>query len=186
MKTVLYIAASLDGFIATPDGGVGWLEPYEAEDYGYEAFYQTIGSVVMGRVTYEQVRGFGEWPYAHKQTLVLSHSPRDLVDPPPDTRRYDGPLGELFESLRREARGDVWLVGGGQTIQACLAEGCLDEIILFLMPVLLGKGIPLFPGNTPPQSLELEALQAYANGVVKLVYRRHQPVRPAAPDAPSV
>ena len=69
----IYIATSLDSFIATADGGVDWLEPFQAEDLGYSAFVATIGTIVMGRTTYEQIRGFGSWPYAVYRTRFLGH-----------------------------------------------------------------------------------------------------------------
>ncbi len=82
----IYIATSLDSFIATADGGVDWLEPFQAEDLGYSAFVATIGTIVMGRTTYEQIRGFGSWPYAGKRTVILSSLPIRFTPTPTRAR----------------------------------------------------------------------------------------------------
>lgn len=161
----LYIAISLDGFIATEDGGVGWLEAFhtEGDDFGYAAFLESVDNLVMGRVTFEQVLGFGEWPYAGKRCIVLSQG---LA---PDTL----PEGVSFSrQVPTECRGKTWLVGGRQTVQTYLAAGKLGTIELFVMPTILGTGIPLFTGGTPPQSVALTEHKIYPNGVVRLLYQR--------------
>ena len=75
MRFRVYIATSLDGYVATPDGGVEWLEPFQDEDYGYNSFIQKIGTVIMGRTTFQQVLGFGQWPYKDLRVMVLSSHP---------------------------------------------------------------------------------------------------------------
>ena len=162
-KTHLYIAASLDCFIATEDGGVAWLDTFQSPDsgYGYEAFLATVDTLVMGRVTYEQVRGFGAWPYAGKHCIVLSQG------------QPESPLPEglvFRNTLPSELAGTIWLVGGRQTVQSYLAAGLIDRIELFIMPVLLGTGIPLFTGGTRPSNATLTGHTVYPNGVVRLVY----------------
>ena len=159
----LYIAVSLDGFIATEDGGVVWLDAFQSpnNDYGYEAFLASMDTLVMGRVTYEQVRGFGAWPYAGKRCIVLSQGqPESAL-----------PEGVVFHStLPTNLTGTVWLVGGRQTIHSYLAAGLIDRIELFVMPVLLGTGIPLFTGGTSPSNAPLTEHTVYPNGVVRLLY----------------
>ena len=210
---VAYIAASLDGFIAAEDGSVAWLEAFQATDYGYADFFAGIGTLVMGRSTYDQVLRFGPWPYAGRRCLVLSR--RGIAHPPEGVEAWKGDLAALAAHLR-EASERVWVVGGGKLIAGLLAEGAITELDLFTMPVvepyaisdpfstdgkvnlnyqimpfgylkrstalraeldlftmpvLLGRGIPLFAGGHPPaQKLSLLDTQSWPNGVVRLRY----------------
>lgn len=165
---VAYIAASLDGFIAAADGSVGWLEAFQATDYGYADFFAGIGTLVMGRATYDQVLGFGPWPYAGKPCLVLSR--RGIAHPPPGVEAWTSDLEALAAHLVALERR-VWVVGGGRLIAGLLAHGAITELDLFIMPVLLGRGIPLFAGGHPPaQKLQLRETRNWPNGVVRLRY----------------
>ena len=116
----VYIAASLDGFIATADGGVAWLRRFDAEDYGYADFATEIGTIVMGRTTYQQVRGFGAWPYAGKRGFVLSSQ---LIDPMPDgMAAWRGDVDALISVLTDGDR-DAWIVGN--CAPGLKADGCV-------------------------------------------------------------
>lgn len=176
----LYIATSLDGYVADREGGIGWLpeiDPASGEDFGYAAFLAGIGALAMGRATYEQVRGFGAWPYVGRPTLVLSTRPPD-PGAPGGVEFADGPVEALAERLRALAGdGDVWLVGGGATVAAFRAAGLIDEYLLTVVPVLLGGGVPLFaplPGGDPAP-LHLRAARPLAGGVVQLEYTTRAP-----------
>jgi dihydrofolate reductase len=172
MRVVLYIAASLDGFIADRDGGVDWLEQFAAAadgDYGYAAFYDSIGALVMGRTTYEQVHGFGDWPYPGKPTVVFSHDPPE-ADQLDVSFTADDPTA-VVASLREHTDGDLWLVGGGGLIASFRERGLIDEVILTIIPVLLGEGVPLFPGTQPEAALRLSDVQRFESGIVQLHYR---------------
>jgi len=171
-EIIYYVAASLDGYIATPDGGVGWLAPFEGagEDYGYAAFYASVDALLLGSRTYEQVLTFGEWPYAGKPCWVFSRRP-------PAPARLGVIVtaqtpGQVAADL--EARGirRAWLVGGGQLAGAFRVEGLIGETIVSIIPVLLGAGIPLFgaPASTTVETLKLVEHKVYANGVVQLRY----------------
>ena len=163
-----YVAASLDGFIATPNGGVAWLDPFNEADFGYEAFLSEIGTVVLGRTTYEQVLAFGAWPYRGKQGYVVTSTA--LSDPPDGVQAHRGNLGDLASRLRSEAEKDIWIVGGGRTAAGFLAAGALDRIELFVMPLLLGAGIRFLPAGTHAANLTLIASEPAPRGVVKLTY----------------
>ena len=172
MKVTVYIAASVDGFISTADGGVEWLEGFSAgdEDYGYHAFLDSVDAVVMGRVTYDQVRGFGDWPYAGKRSYVLSSRALD-DDIPPDVERWAGSPTGLMRHLEGSDAEGVWMMGGGRCVASFLDIGAVDEIDLCVMPVLLGQGLPLFvPRSRVELSLELLEHHAYNSGVVRLRY----------------
>lgn len=162
MKEIcVYIAMSLDGFIATEAGDVGWLGAFQDVDYGFDAFLQRMDTLVMGRVTYEQVRGFGEWPYSGKPCIVVSQGPVAGKHPPGVT---------FSQVLPQELQGTVWLVGGRQLIHSYLAERRVDSLEVFIMPTLLGTGIPLFSGGLAPGAAELAGHTTYTNGVVRLLY----------------
>jgi dihydrofolate reductase len=174
MKATVYIATSLDGFIAREDGGIDWLPPIEAgddgEDYGYHAFFASVDTLVMGRNTFELVRGFGQWPYGDKRVIVLTSRPLDLPDAfAGRVEPMSGSPGEVAERLG--ARGAQHLyVDGGKTIQGFLAEGLIQRLIIARIPVLIGRGIPLF--GPVPHDIRLRhvATRAYANGLVQSEY----------------
>jgi dihydrofolate reductase len=162
---------SLDGYIADGDGDVHWLEAFEKDDYGYDEFIDSVGSILMGRVTYDQILGFGEWPYKDIPTLVWSGS--RVEDLPEGTEGWAENIDKAGSWLKEQADDkDVWILGGGLTIQAFLSAGMIDHMDLFVIPVLLGGGIRLFNGkDSEPQMVDLEQAQPYANGVVKLAYK---------------
>ncbi|MHB8873830.1 MAG: dihydrofolate reductase family protein [Myxococcaceae bacterium] len=167
-----YIASSVDGFIATPDGGVGWLDPYNEEDFGYADFDLAVGTVVMGRITYEQVLTFGKWPYRGKRAIVLSS--RGIAKLPPGAEARKGRLPELVAELRK-AEKDSWIVGGAKALRGFLELEALDQLDLFVIPVLLGNGVPLFERRAANnEKLSILEARAFDNGVVKLSY--HLPV----------
>lgn len=175
-RIILYVATSLDGYIADEDGGVGWLERFEGgdEDYGYGALLARVGTAIMGGRTYRQVLGFGPWPYAALATYVVTRQP--LLDPPaPSVRSFRGDVSELVERIRAESGKDIWLVGGADLVTQFANEHLIDEYIVFVMPILLGRGIPLFQNLNASALLDLDHAVSYASGAVELRYR------PAAP-----
>ena len=180
---MIYAASSLDSYLAPTDGSVSWLDTFgtpDGVDLGYDAFYAGIGSLVIGRTTYEQVLGFGDWPYAGKPTVVLTTRESLGTDPlPPGVRLDDGEdLAQLVRDLQDEAEGATWLVGGGAAHQTFLAAGLVDEIWTHVMPVLLGSGIPMFPPEFPQQSLTLLESRTYHGGGPGIVLLRYRVDRP--------
>lgn len=171
----LYIAASLDGKIARPDGSVDWLHEYptpEGEDYGYGKFYASIGTVVMGRKTYEEILGYDvDWPYPDARTVVVTSDP-DLATPTPNTVLLHGIEAATIRSLAEETDGHLWLVGGGHLIAAFLTAGLIDEMTVTLIPKVLGAGIPLFPDNCPETEFKLLSAESFSSGFVNLIYSR--------------
>ena len=147
-EIVYYVAASLDGFIATPDGGVEWLAPWEGsgQDYGYAAFLSSVDGLVLGSRTYEQALTFGSWPYGGKRAWVLSSRRLDAV---PGAVVTDGTPNDVVAEMAALGLRRVWLVGGGAIAGAFRAEGLISEYIVSVMPVILGGGVPLFRGPGP-------------------------------------
>ncbi|UXY14539.1 dihydrofolate reductase family protein [Chitiniphilus purpureus] len=170
-KVTLYIATSLDDHIAGPDGGLEWLPQPQAggEDYGYAAFYAGIDTLVMGRTTYAQVQGFGDWPYAGKETHVFTHRPLERV--PEGVHATACEPQALLQRLAQAGRRHVWLVGGARTVQDWLNAGLVDEFIVSVAPMVLGSGISLFAG-VPPIRLRLLDSHTFPDGLVQLHYAR--------------
>jgi len=163
----LSLACSLDGYIAEPDGGMGWLSPYDGPEYGVSGLLARSSDLIMGRRTYDQVLGLGGWPYAGKRVHIVTSSP--VRDAPDGVMPAHKPLREFIARLRDEATGDVWIVGGGETAASFLDRGAVDELELFVMPCVLGAGVPLFPDGTPRSFVLKEATQM-ERGVVRLRY----------------
>ena len=162
----LFIATSLDGFIAERDGGVDWL--FTDDDYGYTAFFDSIEALIMGRRTYEQVLGFGEWPYGEKPTYVFTRGAPGGDHPHVEFVSSD--TGPLVEKLRHRSSGDIWLVGGAALVSVFRELHLIDEYILSVHPVLLGDGIPLFERPQPRESLRLREELSFESGLVQLRY----------------
>jgi dihydrofolate reductase len=181
LQTSVFIAASLDGFIAREDGDIDWLgagsgeasDP--AEDYGYAAFAATVDVLIMGRGTYEKVLTFEGWPYGSTKVIVLSSQP--LVIPDHLAERVEAmsasPEAVVTELARRGHRHAY--VDGGQTIQRFLAAGLLDRLIVTRIPILLGSGRPLF--GSLPQDVRLRHVRTrdYPSGLVQSEYEVIQP-----------
>lgn len=166
----LYIATSVDGYIATPDGAVEWLAPFQEDDFAYEAFEQEIRTLVIGRRTYDQVRAFGVWPYAGKRVVVLTSS--DLGRDRPEGVLATADAATLVSDLDRSDEPDVWIVGGARTIRSFLDLDAVDMMDIFVMPVLLGEGVPLFTPSSRGAGLALIGSEAYPSGAVRLTYGR--------------
>ncbi|MBY0217700.1 dihydrofolate reductase family protein [Paenibacillus illinoisensis] len=169
-KVVLYIAMSLDGYIARKDGSVDWLFDVEGDggDNGYAAFYQTIGTVVMGRTTYEDVLKLSEdFPYADRPTYVLSRSEQP---PAPHVQFTTEPVESLIPRLQQASDADLWIVGGGQLVQAVMEKRLLHEMEVAIIPKILGEGIPLFPEGIVPSNLKMMGTQTLGQ-IVSIRYQ---------------
>ncbi len=167
MTVTLFIATSLDGYIAGPDDDLSWL--FTDADYGFSSFYARVDTLIMGRGTYEAVKGMGPWPYAGKRTVVVSRR-ADLAVEEGDVERHSGDLASLIGHLQEAGRERVWLVGGGELVRSFLEQGLLDRITVSMHPILLGKGVPLFPGGFPRTLLLLESTKSFEGGLVQLNY----------------
>ncbi len=169
----VFIATSLDGFIARPDGGLDWLAAFRGDgDNGYGAFIAGMDAVVMGRGTFDAVLGFGEWPFTlpvivMSRTLTPAELPaalKDKVEILPDTPE------ELAQRLGARGWRRVY-VDGGQLVQAFLRSGLVADMAIFRMPVLLGEGRPLFGPVARDIRLETLAAAVLPTGAVRTDYR---------------
>ena len=169
-SVTLYIACSLDGFIATSDGGVEWLEEFqgepEDESGGYEEFFDTVDCLLMGSKTYEQVLEFG-WPYGQRPTYVITH--RDLPQATDAVELFDGDLKTLPAELKQRF-DHIWLVGGAQVVQALASNGDIDRMRFSVVPRILGDGIRLFAATGTGHDLNLVKSTEDSSGIVELEY----------------
>lgn len=166
-RLILYSAVTLDGFVAGPQGELDWLKDDTDEDYGYFAFLETIDITLMGRKTYEMIKGFGvDWPYPNTRNLVFSRSNPDPGDP--NVEWVHGLAEPVVAELKALPEKNIWLIGGGGLNAALLEQGLIDELRLFVHPTVLSKGIPLFDGAEKRHEWETELVQAYESGVTEI------------------
>ena len=166
-EVVAYVAVSLDGYIAAEDGSVAFLDDYGTDEFDFHGFFSSVGAVVMGSATYEQVLGWG-WPYGDTPGLILTT--RDLpVADGADLTFSSEPTGDAIRSYAGITDERLWIVGGGRVIVDGMNAGAIDALELYVMPRILGSGIPLVP-EPFDGSLSLVESHAYSNGVVRLIY----------------
>ena len=163
----VFIAASLDGFIARADGNIDWLSIHalDQEPNGYDEFMRTVDAIVIGRGTYETVLGFGDWVYGDKRVIVLTHGARQ---PRHGEEIYAGDPAGLVPRLADCKR--VY-VDGGNVISQFFAADLIDDVTVGILPIVLGGGIRLFPGGEGEHRLVLERHQIYRSGMIQLGYR---------------
>jgi dihydrofolate reductase len=180
-KTQYYCASSLDGYIAESDDTIDWLQKYEGSYEGdrvepmkgsYDRFYERVGALIMGSATYEFVLDeLSEWPYMGKPTWVLSS--RDLPKPTGeevDVRIVHAKVPDLHDELVAAAgERNLWVVGGGNVASQFADAGLLDELLVTVVPVVLGEGKPLFDRRLPGP-MQLAGTRAFDSGMVELRY----------------
>lgn len=167
-KVSIYIASSIDGYIAREDGNLDWLQYGHKgdEDYGFKEFISSIDVVVMGRNTYEAVDGFDEWAYKDKRVIVLSNSLNTVRK---EAELFSGELTELLSQLDTENIKHIW-VDGGITVSRFLEAGLVDEITISIVAMVLGSGIPLFSTMSREHKCRPISTQTYPSGLVQIKY----------------
>lgn len=174
-EVVLYITASLDCFIADSDGGVDWLRGADDEDYGYGALIESIDTVIQGSHTYLSTFQLVDAdPYPGLTNYVFT-SRDDLPQLGDPTFVADDPV-EFIRAIKKQPGGRIWLIGGGQLASTLLGAGLVDSIELFVQPVLLGDGIPLFTEDIRLMDLDLIDARAWPGGLAQLRYRVSTPL----------
>jgi len=173
-KLSLFIAASLDGFIAKPNDDLSFLKlvEKEGEDYGYAAFTDTVDTILVGRKTYDYVLkeiGSSHYDNGKRDVYVITRNERPQVG---RTTFYTGNLVKLVERLKGENGKNIYCDGGAEVINELLKHDLIDEIIISVIPVLLGNGNRLFKDGRPEQILELIKAKAFETGLTQLHYRR--------------
>lgn len=174
MKNIVYIAASMDGYIADPEGKLDWLMNIpnpEKSDYGFADFMDSMDGIIMGRKTFEVVLSFGDWPY-NKKVFVLSKTlqsiPKNLEG---KVEILNGEIESLITDLNNRGFENLY-IDGGKTIQSFLALDLIDEMIITRASVILGGGIPLFGGLTQAMNFEVLSSEKLNDRLVKTHYKR--------------
>ena len=168
-RIIAYLATSADGFIARPDGDVTWLDrPRPSDEYGMPAFLRSIDTVIMGRETFEAGQRLGGALVEGKRNIVLSRTMPSYGIPGATVENTD-PL-DLANRLRNEKGKNVWLMGGANVFGSFLSAGALDELIIHIVPVLIGTGMPLLDATPRSVELKLRSTRRFADGVVRLHY----------------
>lgn len=171
-KVILYIATSLDGYIAKPNDDLSFLSIVEkdGEDYGYTNFIKTIDTVIVGRKTYDWViKAVGHFPHADKKAYIITRTKRPSIG---NTVFYSDSLMQLITKLKTENGKNIFCDGGAEIVNELLKNNLIDEFIVSVVPIIIGNGIRLFKDGIPEQQLELVNAKSYDSGLVQLHYKR--------------
>ncbi len=170
-KLILYIASSLDGYIAKPNDDLSFLSVVEkvGEDYGYADFLSTVDTVILGRKTYDWVTKRTDFPHTDKITYVLTRTERPDIG---KTVFYTRNMADLVRKLKNETGENIFCDGGAEIINELLRDNLIDEFIISVIPVLLGNGTRLFKDNRPELNVELVSAKTYDTGLIQLHYKR--------------
>jgi len=168
----LYIAISLNGKIAKSDGSVDWLENIpnpDGLDYGYASFYESIGTTIQGRNSYDQIMSWDiDFPYAGKRNYVFTQN--EALKDTEHVTFVSKDHVNFVKQLKAEKGDGIWLIGGGQLNTLFLKERLIDELRVFVMPIAIEEGIELFPNLPKEVALTLKTSKTYPTGVVELRY----------------
>ncbi len=168
----VYIATSIDGYIAKKDDGLDWLETFSPpsdnlnEDYGFKKFLNQVDALVMGKNTYKIASRAIVWPYQGKRVIVLTSTLSSVCD---KAEIYSGDIDHLINKLHSDGIKHIY-VDGGKTISQFLNKGLIDELIISIIPIILGSGIPLFNNILHESWCHLASSHAYSNGLIQLRY----------------
>lgn len=171
-KVVLYIATSLDGYIAQPNDDLSFLSivAQEGQDYGYADFVKTVDAVIVGRKTYDKVLSMGyDFPHADKDAYIITRTPRPSIG---SVKFYTGELRTLVKKLKSEKGKTIYCDGGAEIVHELLKENLIDEFIISIIPILVGNGTQLFKDQRPEQVLELIGVKTFDTGLTQLHYKR--------------
>lgn len=172
-KTVLYIAMSLDGYIAGPNEDLSFLDivQKENEDYGYANFIKSIDTVILGRKTYDWIMAHvPDFIHDDKTSIVITRSERPTLG---NTRFYTGNLSALVQQLKTESGKNIFIEGGAQIVKELLIDDLIDEYVISVIPILVGGGTKLFEDGRPQQILKLISTEKFDTGLVQMHYTRN-------------
>ena len=175
-KLIIFIATSLDGYIAKPDDDLSFLKlvEKEGEDYGYNDFVATIDTIIVGRKTYDYVLkkiGPSHYDNGERNVYVISRTEKPGVG---RTTFFTGNLTELVNRLKSESGKNIYCDGGAEIINELLKNDLIDEFIISVIPVLVGNGTRLFKDDRPEQELELVSAKTFETGLTQLHYERNR------------
>lgn len=171
-QVILYIATTLDGFIAKDNDDISFLSVVESpdEDYGYSDFIKTVDTVIIVRRTYDKVLTFGgEFPHRDKKCYVISHTKKGKDN---NVEFYNGNIRELIANIRKTEGKNIFIDGGAQVVFELMKEKLIDKYVISIIPHLLGSGIRLFKADSPEQKLKLIRSATFPSGLVQLWYEK--------------
>lgn len=171
-KVIVFIATSIDGFIAAENDNLDFLSivEQEGEDYGYSEFHNSIDTVIMGRKTYDKVLSFNvPFPHSSKQCYILTNNKAlesQLV------QYYSEDVETLIAQLKKQSGKNIFIDGGAQIVQLLLQKQLIDELIISVIPTIIGNGVKLFGSTTPQQLFTLVQAKSFTKGLVQLHYKK--------------
>lgn len=171
-KVILYIAMSLDGYIAKPNNDLSFLNlvQKEGEDYGYAAFINTVDTVILGRKTYDWIMTqVPIFPHANNETYIITRTPKTSIG---NINYYTGNLNELVINLKSKIGKNIFVDGGAEIVNEFLKENLIDEFIISIIPILLGNGTQLFKNKYADLNLKLVSTKQFEKGLVQLHYQK--------------
>ena len=170
-EIIYYVACSLDAFIATEDGGVDWLEPFHkmGEDHGAGELQTSVDALLLGSKTYVFALKLGAWPSPNTPSWVFTR--RKLKQLHPSITLTSQTPSEVVHLLAKRGVKRAWLMGGGKLATSFRAEGLISSYILIIMPIILGRGIPVFAPGGPQTPLVLQSAKPFKSGIVQLKYK---------------
>jgi len=174
VKIQLYIATSIDGFIARKNGELDWLNNLPNPnnlDYGYNNFLSQIDTVIIGRKTYEEILSFGiDWPYGNCKTYVAT-TDKNYKTKTENSHTINIINKKTIEEIKTQSKNKIWVVGGGILISEFLNFNAIDEMIICIIPIIIGSGIKLFPNNPLETKFNLIKSEPFETGAINLTYR---------------
>jgi dihydrofolate reductase len=169
-KLILYIAMSIDGYIANKNDDLSFLSivEQEGEDYGYNEFQKTIDTIIIGRKTFDKVISMRfDYPHTDKKVYIITRTPKTEIG---TFNYYTGNLKELDIELKRGNGKNIFCDGGAEIVNELLKDNLIDEFYISIIPVILGDGIPLFNPGRPELNLQLISSKSFDKGLVQLHY----------------
>lgn len=171
-KVILYIAASLDGYIAKPNDDLSFLSivQQDGEDYGYSDFIKSVDTVILGRKTYDWVMTqVSEFPHADKDSYIITRTAKPSIG---KTNFYTGKLKDLISKLKAGQGKNIFIDGGAEIVNELLKENLIDEFVISVISILVGNGTKLFKDGRPELKLELVSTKHFDKGLTQLHYKR--------------
>lgn len=168
-KVFVFIAMSVDGFIAGKNGDISFLDKYntDTEDYGYNKIMENVGTVIIGYNSYQKVLSFGVWPYDKKIYVLTS---KTNLENDPNVEFFYGDLNDLISKIKSNNDKDIFVDGGGKVVQSFYKKDLIDEITINLVPEILGSGMELFGSMDINKNLSTISVKQFTNGLVQLRY----------------
>lgn len=171
-KVILYIATSLDGYIATKNENLDFLSlvEQEGEDYGYADFIKTVDTVIVGRKTYDKVLSMGfDFPHADKESYIITRTPKPTIG---NIQFYTENLEALILKLKEKDGQNIFVDGGAEIVNLMMNDNLIDVFCVSIIPVLLGDGIRLFQDNRPELQLKFVRSETFKSGLVQIWYQK--------------